>query len=118
MTEQDIERVAQALFPDWFGEDADEYCGNPELTALAQDQARERAKTAIVAMNQWQPIETAPTEGTRYLAFMNDGQDTQMEVASTSPNNQGQLITVVGGRFSFDMPTITHWMPLPDPPSN
>lgn len=25
-------------------------------------------------------------------------------------------LAYIGGHFHFDMPAVTHWMPLPDPP--
>ena len=30
----------------------------------------------------------------------------------------GGSVTIIAGRFDFDMPKVTHWMPLPEPPCN
>ena len=61
----------------------------------------------------WRPIETAPKEGV-FLVYMPDGAAKQrIQVASWHPN-----VRVVGGRFDFDCKPVTHWMPLPPPPTS
>ena len=62
----------------------------------------------------WRPIETAPKEGV-FLVYMQDEARParRMQVANWHPN-----VKVVGGLFSFDCATVTHWMPLPLPPTS
>ena len=68
----------------------------------------------------WQPIETAPKDGTRVLIYQPDGmwhsrsciRGERIELAYWhQPGNKE--------RPGFWIPTSrpTHWMPLPDPPS-
>ncbi len=62
----------------------------------------------------WRPIETAPKEGV-FLVYMPDEARPalRVQVANWRPN-----VKVVGGLFSFDCAPITHWMPLPPPPTS
>ena len=62
----------------------------------------------------WQSIETAPKEGV-FLVFMQDEvrPARRMQVANWHPN-----VKIVGGLFAFDCAKITHWMPLPPPPTS
>jgi hypothetical protein len=66
------------------------------------DTPKKPAKT-----KKWQPIETAPKDGTWLLLLMSDSS-----------------VPVVGsfwGRWyyadDFELDNVTHWMPLPDPPA-
>lgn len=70
-------------------------------------------------MNEWQPIETAPKDGSRVLAYQPDGRWQSKRTC------RGETIELVywhqpGNPDSagFWMPSIrpTHWMPLPEPP--
>ena len=62
----------------------------------------------------WQSIETAPKEGV-FLVFMQDEvrPARRMQVANWHPN-----VKIVGGLFAFDCAKVTHWMPLPPPPTS
>ena len=62
----------------------------------------------------WRPIETAPKEGV-FLVFMPDEvrPARRMQVANWHPN-----VKIVGGLFAFDCAKVTHWMPLPPPPTS
>ncbi len=62
----------------------------------------------------WQSIETAPKEGV-FLVFMQDEvrPARRMQVANWHPN-----VKLVGGLFAFDCAKVTHWMPLPNPPTS
>lgn len=62
----------------------------------------------------WQPIETAPKDGTPILVYLPKMQfNSHLHVATYHPN-----LTVIGGCFDFDLPCKpTHWMPLPNPPT-
>jgi hypothetical protein len=60
---------------------------------------------------EWQPISTAPEEG-EFLVYIPNNRRTKIQVARWHPN-----VKIVGGVFSFDLPPITHWAPLPPPPT-
>ena len=62
----------------------------------------------------WQSIETAPKEGV-FLVFMQDEvrPARRMQVANWHPN-----VKIVGGLFAFDCAKVTHWRPLPPPPTS
>ena len=62
----------------------------------------------------WAAIETAPQEGV-FLVYMPDEARParRVQVADWHPN-----VKVVGGLFAFDCAPITHWMPLPPPPTS
>jgi len=67
--------------------------------------------------DNWQPIETAPKDGTRFLAF--DGNIMavcRMENISTS---QPLFVCRVPewDHENYDHPNFTHWMPSPAPPT-
>lgn len=63
--------------------------------------------------DEWQPIETAPKDGTRFLAY-EDGNHYALEWVPEMPNDGywkclcGQFVTIT--------PEPTHWRPLPAPP--
>ena len=63
---------------------------------------------------KWKSIETAPKEGV-FLVFMQDEvrPARRMQVANWHPN-----VKIVGGLFAFDCAKVTHWMPLPHPPTS
>lgn len=84
-------------------------------------------------MSEWQPIETAPKDGTRFLAFVPDQEDCIAAIAvafwnpgspsvnfkpTEDPDLWRRTITE-NGHFELEggwyFPT--HWMPLPDPPA-
>lgn len=72
---------------------------------------------------KWQPIETAPKDGTEFLAY--DSRTKKMDVCFM--NNwhgpwtcqQSQMDGELGpfiDEFGHKSADITHWMPLPEPP--
>jgi hypothetical protein len=63
-------------------------------------------------MNEWQPIETAPKDGTPVLVFVPKawGKHDEIHVGKQ------RRFWVVGNQFYFDIGNPTHWMPLPEPP--
>jgi hypothetical protein len=73
----------------------------------------------IRTMSEWQPIETAPKDGRRFLAFTADFQygrrfNERVQEARWSGKTPDDLI----GHFASDNgQIITHWMPLPHPPT-
>lgn len=68
---------------------------------------------------EWQPIETAPRDGTEILAYRRDaGVFTIHFVAPAdmivSDDEEPCWFSLNGDDLTDDMPT--HWMPLPKPP--
>jgi len=61
-------------------------------------------------MSEWQPIETAPRDGTRVLIA---DEDVWMAVARFWPCNMAWTEDAASG-LKLNEPT--HWMPLPEPP--
>ena len=58
----------------------------------------------------WQPIETAPKDGTLIIgALIRDGKVWRVHEMK---HNGLAFYTVAGGA----LPQMTHWMPLPEPP--
>ena len=69
-------------------------------------------------MNEWQPIETAPKDGTPILAYVEDVA-IQMEY-SYFLKEWGPVWLAAHGCGccgEYSVPEPTHWMPLPDPPT-
>ena len=69
-------------------------------------------------MSEWQPIETAPKDGTRVLIAWNNGCDKGVVSAYWEPGYFGNIgWTEFQLRSDYWGPdTPTHWMPLPKPP--
>lgn len=65
-------------------------------------------------MSEWQPISTAPKDGTGILAWIPDWTTTMVVFWKESrwwmPVGYDGLMSMRGD------PPITHWMPLPEPP--
>lgn len=73
-------------------------------------------------MTEWQPIETAPRDGTEFLAY--DIQAKKQDVCHWSKNFEWfEAVQSDGetgpwfGEFGRDREDITHWQPLPAPPT-
>lgn len=70
---------------------------------------------------EWQPISTAPNDGTRVLVGRFTGDKTAMREGYVSVDWYGQLTDkrgVIGwGQFNGAFWPPTHWMPLPPPPT-
>ena len=61
----------------------------------------------------WQPIETAPMDGTPILLMLaEDVLGSRMHVGVFHHNTR-----LIAGHFHFDMPQPTRWRPLPAPPA-
>lgn len=66
-------------------------------------------------MTEWQPIETAPRDGTDVLVATDD----HKVFAAHSYGGEwvAQADSAADGIYlSFDVGELTHWMPLPEPP--
>jgi hypothetical protein len=61
-------------------------------------------------MSEWQPIETAPKDGTPVLAFIGDG-DGAAVLGWSAGCREWQDYNGSSPRYDP-----THWMPLPPPP--
>lgn len=62
---------------------------------------------------EWQPIKTAPRNGTAVLFYLEEArQHSRVHIGYIHQTG----ISVIGGLFAFDMPKPTHWMPLPPAP--
>lgn len=61
---------------------------------------------------QWQPIETAPRDGTRILGYDDSGLSDAGGIAIIRWSVEGQL----WWDETLDLFTPTHWQPLPTPP--
>ena len=63
-------------------------------------------------MSKWQPIETAPKDGTRFLAY-----EPRHEYRYYECWWEDDFRDWSGWQDDFDSePKPTHWMPLPEPP--
>lgn len=73
-------------------------------------------------MSEWHPIETAPKDGTDFLAFCPASQYVDGGVAVMHFYDHGsiwggiRISHVSGFEWDFDLMPPTHWMPLPEPP--
>lgn len=66
-------------------------------------------------MAEWQPIETAPKDGTRILVFVPDGRSDEPGQHLVSWYCNTWVITTDERDWTFVLEP-THWMPLPEPP--
>ena len=90
----------------------------PELYSLRQKQ--NMPLELKIRMTDWQPIETAPKDGTRILAYGKHGLDVDEQKWATvvwqdyskgfvcDPNEATE--------YDPEVSNITHWMPLPEKP--
>lgn len=67
----------------------------------------------------WRPIETAPKDGTHFLAYGPAAYEARMVMAVMSwvkPYNMWAMSHVGGWEYDEDLQDPSHWMPLPEPP--
>lgn len=76
----------------------------------------------------WQPIETAPKDGTPFLTFSKDAADAPrvgplgghstpvLVMCWTAYDGRPYPVDEVGDWHDFHNYEPTHWMPLPEPP--
>lgn len=70
-------------------------------------------------MSEWQPIETAPRDGTRILVAYKSyaNRETTIETAFFDKDDGGgQWIGYFSNCLYALTNELTHWMPLPEPP--
>lgn len=63
---------------------------------------------------KWQPIETAPKDGSSFLAYDKEGNFICILRWNKWDSDQGRLVVSWDGTENRDC---THWMPLPKQPS-
>ena len=70
-------------------------------------------------MSDWQPIETAPLDGTRILLAMHpDLACCKVQIGYATKTSLWGLCWRFDGEYTVEAPAgATHWMPLPEPPS-
>jgi len=69
--------------------------------------------------NEWQPIETAPQDGTAILAWDGTARLVVEYNTDSLPNGEGFWIVVVPQWWGWGEERngdLTHWMPIPEPP--
>ena len=108
----------------------DDYPTNEIYNELARLYALEKDKAQIVNVEhveqrivEWQPIETAPKDGTKIL--VNGKFNSVIAWFGADPNNgneEEEWLSGDGDDFScgyyYTPVDPTHWMPLPNPPAN
>jgi hypothetical protein len=66
---------------------------------------------------EWMPIETAPKDGTKFLAAQGkDIETTAWRHLNLIMRNDGKDVEVYGFVAKYSQWWPTHWMPLPTPP--
>lgn len=72
-------------------------------------------------MSEWRPIETAPKDGTEVILrfVVRDGDTRPVEALNGWYDGSWRRIcySTYSYRY-FSLGDVTHWMPLPKPPSN
>jgi hypothetical protein len=105
-TEADIQ-AAREVAEDWFGPDGWPSLKNESLvTSIARALASARAEDA-----QWQPIETAPKDGTSILVWSDDAEDYYLVTWAEGHGAWFNGDVLIGEMHFGGEPS--HWMPLP-----
>ena len=83
-----------------------------EATEQAYKSGYEKGKVDATA--KWIPVtERLPKKGEEVLVFGYWHEKFQPLMCYLSPHRKGEWVTTVAGKQVF---TVTHWMPLPEPP--
>jgi len=71
-------------------------------------------------MSEWQPIETAPKDGTRILAFGQLGLESVVGIGTVKWEwpDEWHCDPSEASEYSPESCKLTHWMPLPEPPQS
>ena len=64
--------------------------------------------------DKWEKIETAPKDGTAFIAYQSVNSD--MQVISSCIFDCGEFVFVNFGEGRHTAANPTHWIPLPQPP--
>jgi hypothetical protein len=84
----------------------------------------ESVQFEVGVLPQWQPINTAPKDGTRFLAFRAGDDPEDIGIVSIvkrhdpggSARNPRHHYETWVTEFGSPSPEPTHWQPLPEPP--
>lgn len=118
----DVERVARAIYTSVLAGAGCEAALNERPPEVREIWAS-AAGAAIAAMSGWQPIETAPKDGTKILVFTIHG---ELELSDWYKIETPEYVEVSEGLYRKEMREFssgwnsnhpTHWMPLPEPPA-
>lgn len=69
---------------------------------------------------EWEPIETAPKDGTRVLAYGRIGLESSPSIGTVKFNTTYKIWNCdpcEASEYDPEACELTHWMPLPDPPA-
>lgn len=90
-----------------------------ELEAYIADEFIPAMRKMLPVINpppEWQPIETAPKDGTNILIAYRDGYFGDMVVTKAAwDEDKEKWDKLFSNEYIKDIPT--HWMPLPKPPT-
>ncbi len=111
---RDALRECEAYFEE--GDD-DEWYGDEERRLLVAVQAALRSPR--IASDEWQPIESAPRDGSHLLLARPDWKVPWHGFYRMSETSEAKRFGEGWGRTNFGDPPLkpTHWQPLPDPPA-
>lgn len=65
---------------------------------------------------EWQPIETAPKDGTEILGCIAWSKKFKTSVCLWRRSRYGGPAGYFARRGTYEQVNLTHWMPLPEPP--
>lgn len=108
--------------PEWLREDA-KILEQRKLFAEAKNCVRAADEIErLRALTEWQPIETAPKDGTDILVYQTDVSEPSMTVCAFDEDwsNDGWWTCCDGKNADIPLrgPEPTHWQPLPSPPKD
>lgn len=69
-------------------------------------------------MAEWQPIETAPKDGTDLLLAVSYGEIRTTRLGAWRQRRPGKYAWLQHHTFEPFTGEVTHWMPLPEPPKD
>lgn len=132
MTQEEAERVGAAFLEMEYSMVATlsadgvavSFHGDGRVTGSHKLKAEEAAHAILdlgreVYGSAWQPIETAPKDGTDFLAYGPGGVGDRKIMAVMHASESGEfwrLSHVSGWEYDVDIEEPTHWMPLTGPP--
>lgn len=73
-------------------------------------------------MSEWQPIDTAPTDGTTVDIWANGERYPDMIFRAGGPgedadwDDKHDMFCLIGDRIIDTLEDVTHWMPIPEAP--